>query len=106
MSRTTIGRHPMSHETSILRSQIRDILLKDWDPSNASRFEAAQNEYDLYLDPLVGLIRSNAGEDAIIDYLHQREMETMCFPGLDHAQRLRAVARKLTALGAKPPEQA
>jgi hypothetical protein len=81
-----------------IRSRIRDILLQDWDPSNASRFESARHEYDQYLDPLAELIQSNAPQEAIIDFLHQRELETMCFPGLDHIARLRPVARKLAAL--------
>jgi hypothetical protein len=89
-----------------IHSRIRDILLKDWDPSNAARFEAARGEYDNYLDPLAQLVESGADEDKIIDYLHQRELEIMCFPGLDHAPRLRPVARKLRALkSASPPSK-
>jgi hypothetical protein len=89
-----------------IRSRIREILLKDWDPSNAARFEAARGEYDNYLDPLAQLIESGADEEELIDYLHQRELEIMCFPGLDHASRLRSVARKLRALkSALPPSK-
>jgi hypothetical protein len=88
----------MNAMTTPIHSRIRDILLKDWDPSNASRFDAARHEYDGYLDSLAQLIESDADEEKIIDYLHQRELEIMCFPGLDHAPRLGPVARKLRDL--------
>ncbi len=89
----------MKHDPHSIRDKIRDILLKEWDPSNAARFEAARHEYDNYLDPLAELIESGASEEELIEYLHQRELEIMCFPGLDHRPRLRPVARKLRALG-------
>lgn len=76
---------------------IRQVLLNDWDPSNAARFEAAHGEYDRYVAPLAQLIHSNAGEEAIVDYLYTVEHEILCFPGLGK-QRLRRVAQKLMAL--------
>lgn len=80
-----------------LRDRIREVLLADWDPSNAARFEAARHEYDGYLSPLADLIRSDAGDEAIIDFLQQREREIMCFPAAGNSH-LKRVARKLTAL--------
>lgn len=80
-----------------IRARIREILLADWDPANAGRFEAARGEYDGYIEPLRELIQSGASEDAIVSYLHEREQETMCFPGLG-ARRLLPVARKLIRL--------
>ena len=80
-----------------IRDHIREILLTDWDPADASRFEAARGEYDGYLEPLRELIQSGAGEDAIVAYLHEREQETMCFPALG-TRRLLPVARKLIRL--------
>jgi hypothetical protein len=87
----------MPRELDPIRSQIREILLADWDPSNASRFEAARGEYDAELDPIYHLIESGAGEEAIMDHLFAREREIMCFPGLGK-ERLRRVARKLLKL--------
>ena len=84
----------MPPEIDAVRSRIREILLADWDPSNAGRFEAARAEYDAEIKPLYDLIQSGAGEDAIIDHLFAREREIMCFPGLGR-ERLRRVARKL-----------
>jgi len=85
-----------------LRDQIRQVLLEDWDPSNAARFEAARHEYDGYLSPLADLIRSDADEDAIVSFLKERESEIMCFPagGRSHLKR---VAQKLIRL--RDPDQ-
>ena len=82
-----------------LRDQIRKVLLEDWDPSNAARVEAAQHEYDAYLSPLADLIRSGASEDAVIDFLKERESEIMCFPAIGRSH-LKRVAKKLIALPA------
>lgn len=84
-----------------LRPRIRDILLNDWDPHNASRNDAAHHTYDHYIDPLINLLRSGAGEEAIVAFLHEREKETMCFPSLGTA-RLKRPAQKLLALCGSP----
>ena len=84
----------MSEPVDDVHDRVRRILLEDWDPSNASRFEAASREYDSYVPPLLDLIRGGADEDAIVQFLVDRERETMCFPGLD-TRRLLPVARKL-----------
>jgi hypothetical protein len=91
----------MAHEPRLIHSRIREVLLNDWDPSNAARFEAARGEYDAFVDPIVELLQSGADEDAIVAYLHERESEIMCFPGLD-TRRLRPVARKLLAIRSGP----
>lgn len=77
--------------------RIRQILLADWDPHNASRNEAAHGTYDQYIPPLLDLLHSGASEDAIVAFLHDREKETMCFPSLG-IERLRRPARKLLKL--------
>src|SRR5688572_27013888 len=87
--------------TEPLRSRIRQVLLDDWDPSNASRFEHSRGEYDAYIEPLWAMICAGAGEDAVVNFLHERERESMCFPGLD-TRRLRPVARKLIELLRSP----
>lgn len=80
-----------------IRDQIRRVLLEDWDPSNAARFDAARGEYDAYLSPLADLIRSGADEEAVVEFLKQRESEIMCFPAIGRSHLTR-VARKLIAL--------
>ena len=82
---------------SRVSDEIRQILLTDWDPHNASSTPAAHGTYDTYIPPLLDLIRSGADEDAIVTWLHEREKESMCFPSLG-TQRLRRVARRLLAL--------
>ena len=78
-------------------AQIRTILLAEWDPTNASRNESAHSEYDSDIPALMQLIQTNASEEAIVDYLYDREREIMCFPGLGK-QRLFRVAKLLLKL--------
>ena len=80
-----------------LRSGIHDVLLRDWDPHNAARAEAAATTYDQYIPPLADLILSEASVETIVEWLHEREKETMCFPSLG-TQRLVRVARLLLKL--------
>ncbi len=87
----------MSAAPEHVRDRIRDILLMDWDPSNASRFEASRGEYDGCIEPLWSLIVSGEGEEAIVAFLLDGERDSMCFPGLD-TRRLLRPARKLLAL--------
>lgn len=82
-----------------LDARIRAVLLRDWDPANASRAEAAGGEYDGYIAPLRALLTSGANEEAVVAWLHEREQESMCFPSLG-TERLRRPARKLLALWA------
>ena len=79
------------------RSRIRGVLLADWDPHDAARNPAAGGAYDAYVEPLHALLQSGAGEDAVVEFLHERERESMCFPALG-TQRLRRVARKLLSI--------
>ena len=80
-----------------LYDAIRQILLSDWDPNDAARRAGTETVYDSYIEPLATMINSDANEEAIVDYLFDREREIMCFPGLGK-QRLRRVAQKLLAL--------
>jgi len=84
----------MSADSDALRARIRQVLLDDWDPHDAARTAAAAATYDTYINPLLDLLRSRAGEEAVVEFLHEREKESMCFPSLG-TQRLRRVARKL-----------
>jgi hypothetical protein len=86
----------MEQARETTRDRIRRVLLEDWDPHNVSRNEYAHGSYDQYLAPLEDLLRSEAGEEDVMRWLHEREQETMCFPSIG-IQRLRPVARKLLA---------
>jgi len=95
----------MPTECDTIRSRVREVLLNDWDPHDAARNPAARAAYDGYVEPLLDLLRSGAGEDAVVEFLHERERESMCFPSLG-TQRLRPAALKLLALlGASSPAQ-
>lgn len=89
-----------------IRARVRALLVEDWDPHNVARSEYARGQYDGYISPLLDLIRSDGTtEDDVVEWLHAREQETMCFPSLG-TQRLRRVARRLLALrdeGSPPP---
>ena len=80
-----------------IRSRVRDVLLGDWDPHDAARNPAACGAYDGYIEPLLALLRSGADEDTLVEFLHEREKESMCFPSVG-TRRLRRVARKLLDL--------
>jgi hypothetical protein len=87
----------MDGDTNTLRSRVREVLLNDWDPHDAARNPAAHGTYDAYIPPLLDLLASGAGEEQVVEFLHQRERESMCFPSLG-TQRLRRVAHKLLTL--------
>ena len=77
---------------SEMHDKVRRILLTDWDDS-----PGLPSRYDAHLDALIALIQSSADESPIVEFLHERERESMCFPSLGTA-RLKPVARKLLAL--------
>jgi len=80
------------------RLAIREVLLKDWDPHDAARMpESAGGTYDTYVPALADLLAGGASEAEIIDWLHEREQETMCFPSLGTRHLVR-IARKLLAI--------
>ena len=85
-----------------LTSKIRQLLLSDWDPQDASRLPEAANTYDTYIPTIIELLHTGATEDTLVDFFYDRERESMCFPGLGKA-RLRPLARKLLALRPDTP---
>ncbi|HEY7118615.1 MAG TPA: hypothetical protein VH475_18640 [Tepidisphaeraceae bacterium] len=81
------------------RARLRQILLEDWDPHDAFKRPEAHSTYDAWVAPLWDLIASGASEEQAMEWLHEREKETMCFPSLGR-ERLRRAARKLVRLRA------
>lgn len=77
-----------------IREKVRGVLVHDWDPTGVEKNPHAHAAYDDYIDPLLDLIRSGADEQAVVEFLHGREKEIMCFPSLGTA-RLNRVAAKL-----------
>ncbi|MCC6423501.1 MAG: hypothetical protein IT447_08480 [Phycisphaerales bacterium] len=83
------------------KDRIRQVLLQDWDPSNAARFESARGEYDSYIDPLLELIGQGADEERVVRFLHERELESMCFPPAGSSHLHRVARRLIKAAGVK-----
>jgi hypothetical protein len=92
----------MPSDIDPILSRVRQILLEDWDPHEAFKRPEAHGTYDAWVPPLWDLIVSGATEEQVMEWLHEREKETMCFPSLG-VERLRRPARKLLSLRATPP---
>jgi hypothetical protein len=92
----------MRVEFSEPQAKVRQILLEDWDPHDAFKRPEAHGAYNAWVRPLWDLIASGATEEQVMEWLHEREKETMCFPSLG-VERLRRPARKLLALRALGP---
>lgn len=84
----------VSADADRLRPLIRKILLEDWDPHDLFKRAEAHGAYDAWIEPVYHLLESGATEEQLMDWLHEREKETMCFPSLG-LERLRRVAKKL-----------
>ena len=84
----------MSVPTEATRARIRQILLEDWDPHDVLRRAEGHGAYDGWVGPVSELLASGAEEERLMDWLQERERETMCFPALGR-ERLRRVARRL-----------
>ena len=80
-----------------LNDRIRAVLLDHWDPHSVAHVEAARGSYDAYVPALRAMLDAGANEEALVDWLKDREEETMCFPALG-TRRLRKVAQKLLAM--------
>jgi hypothetical protein len=52
-----------------IRSQIRGVLLRDWDPIGIDRTPDAADEYDSYIPDIAYLVSSKASVEKIQKYL-------------------------------------
>ena len=76
---------------------VRAVVLRYWDPANVADKPDAHRTYDGWIPQLWRLIEAGADEAAVIDFLKEREAESMCFPALG-TTRLKLPAQKLLAL--------
>src|SRR5258708_22472509 len=89
-------REERAHE---IQSQIREILLRDWDPIGVRDEARAQDEYDSYIGGVYRLLASGASPSSVAEHLAQLEAEQM---GLGvAAEKLKGGATKLCALDVK-----
>ena len=91
----------MSPDPDSIRSQIRQILLEDWDPHEVFKRPEAHGAYDAWIDQLRATLATGATEEQVMDWLGEREKETMCFPSIGR-ERLRRVARRLRQIAVAP----
>lgn len=52
-----------------LRSCVKNILLKEWDPIGVADVDEAQDEYDSYVPSFVDMLMHGATENEILDHL-------------------------------------
>jgi hypothetical protein len=64
-----------------LRDEIREALIREWDPVGINKFSEAQYEYDAYVSEIFELLVSGASQDRIFSYLWWLETEHMSLPG-------------------------
>jgi hypothetical protein len=81
---------------TIDQTEIRDVLLRDWDPIGVKDVPEARNEYDAYLAPLAGMLASDKSVQDIGAYLCRIESERMGLTA--DPRRAETVARKLEAI--------
>lgn len=59
------------------RSEIRRVLMSKWDPIGVNDIPEAADEYDSYIGDVFDLLRRNATDDEISEYLIWVETERM-----------------------------
>ena len=85
-----------SHKAKEVQEQIRQVLLRDWDPIGVSDIPEAHDEYDSYVGGIYRLLASGASEYQIVERLHNLETVSMGLNG--NRERLKDVAEKLAKL--------
>jgi hypothetical protein len=78
-----------------IQDKVREVLNREWDPIGVA--EVVDDEYDIYIEELYRLVKSNAREQEIADRLHTIEAERMGLRA-SAAAHLRAVAVSLRHL--------
>jgi len=77
-----------------IRTAIREVLMRDWDPIGVKDEPMAADEYDMYLGDIYGLLAREAPETSISAYLREIEIKRMGFADFQTPHRL-DVARAL-----------
>lgn len=87
-----------------IQEDIRDVLLREWDPIGIVDVPEAQDEYDSYVGGVYRLLASGASQDQLVEHLRQIEIAQMglSVPDVAHhagwSVKLRAVVSRLQAL--------
>jgi hypothetical protein len=83
------------------RTVVDRVLREVWDPIGVGDTAGARHEYAAYVNDVIALLRTGAGEEAIIEHLLREEAETMGLPPRP-AEALIPTARALLKIGVKP----
>jgi hypothetical protein len=85
-----------SQKAKEIQEEIRQVLLREWDPIGVSDIPEAQDEYDSYVGGIYRLLASGASEYQIMERLHNLETVSMGLNG--NRERLKGVAEKLAKM--------
>lgn len=88
-----------------IRSAIRGVFLRDWDPIGIQAQSTLDDEYDMYIGRVFGILTSSRSEDALIDYLIWVAHDRMGFD-VPSREKLQPVVQKLLALDVRLNEGA
>ncbi|HEY1260049.1 MAG TPA: hypothetical protein VGF34_12460 [Stellaceae bacterium] len=72
----------MSEMRKRITKEVRRILLSDWDPIGVQDLpenyrRAATDEYDSYIDPILGMLLAGRSQQEIADFLYDTEVRDM-----------------------------
>jgi len=90
-----------------IQENIRDVLLREWDPIGIIDVPEAEDEYDGYVGGVYRLLASGASQDQLVEHLRQIETTRMglSVPDAVHQAcwnaKLREVASRLQSLNVK-----
>lgn len=79
-------------------SQIRSVLIKDWDPVGVGGNINLRDEYDGYIGPILNILSNNPSEQSIVDLLKNIEETEMGLVNIN-IKVINNVAEKLKMIG-------
>ena len=82
-----------------IQDNIREALMKNWDPIGVAGVPEVQDEYDGYIGGVYCLLANGASEKQIIDHLYKIETEYMELESSNKA--LKEVAEALRKISVK-----
>jgi hypothetical protein len=80
-----------------IKTEIREVLMREWDPIGVKDEPMAADEYDMYLGDIYGLLADSASETTIAALLRNIEIKRMGFADFQTPDRL-DVAKALKAI--------
>jgi hypothetical protein len=75
-----------------IMSEIRSVLMQEWDPIGVKDEPAAADEYDGYIGGIYGLLKNSAAPKEISDHLREIEIKRMGFAEFQVPEHLNVAA--------------